>query len=111
MRDDAKAQTATSPFLDDFLNQAPRHLSAGQLNTELRETIARWFSTRDTPTIQNSELILWALADLAAEQITANATYAAQIKVMHGVIHDIFRRCNAANRRRLGGVPVTIVKQ
>jgi hypothetical protein len=99
-----------SPFLNKF-DQVPRPMTAPTLELELRETIARWFSTRETPTIQNSELILSALADLAAEQITANATYAAQIKVMHGVIHDIFRRCNAANRRRLGGVPVTIVKQ
>jgi hypothetical protein len=100
-----------SPFLEDFLNQAPRTMTAPTLALELRETIARWFSARHTPVMQSSDLILSALADLTAEQIAANPTHAAQTKVLQGVLNDIFCGCNAANRRRLGGVPVTIVTQ
>lgn len=77
------------------------------LALELRETIARWFSARDMP-MQSSRVILFALADLAAEQITANPT---QEQVINRFIDDVVHGCNAANRRRLGGIPVTIVKQ
>ena len=99
-----------SPFFDNF-DQASRTMTAPTLPLELRETIARWFSARDTPAMQSSELILSALADLAAEQITANPTWAAQSDVLKKLIHEILGGCNAANRRRLGGIPVTIVKQ
>jgi hypothetical protein len=88
----------------------PRALPAPTLPLELRETIARWFAARDA-NMQSSELILSALADLAAEQITANPTYAAQTEVIGRFTQDVFSGCNAANRRRMGGIAVTIVKQ
>lgn len=86
-------------------------MPAPTLAVELRETVARWFAARNTPAMQSSELILAALADLAAEQITANPTYELQDKATRLLIEDIFRGCRAANRRRMGGIPVTIVKQ
>lgn len=96
---------------DDCLDRQPRPLTAPTLALELREAIARWFSARDTPAMQSSELILAALADLAAEQVAANPVRDAQNTVLAALIHDIFRGCNAANRRRMGGVPCIIVKQ
>jgi hypothetical protein len=83
---------------------------APTLALELRETIASWFSARDNA-MQSSELILAALADLAAEQIAANPTRAAQNQVLHLHLHEIMRHCTCAIRRRLGGRSVTIVKQ
>jgi hypothetical protein len=100
-----------SPFQDALLKDLPRQLTAGHLSTELRETIVRWFAARSTPAIQDSELILAALADLAAEQILANPTHTAQVRVMNHFADDIIRGCNAANRRRPGGIEVTIIKQ
>ena len=100
---------SSSPFLQYFLARTPRDLPAPTLALELRETIARWFSARDK--MQSSELILAALADLVAEQITANPTRAAQVKALDRFMDETVRVANAAIRRQLGGMQVTIVKQ
>ena len=84
-------------------------MTAPSLALELRETIARWFAARDL--MMNSEAILAALADLAAEQITSNPTRATQVKVLELFMDDVVRVSNAAIRRQLGGVPCVIVKQ
>lgn len=84
-----------------------RPMTAPGLTTELRETIAAWFAARDT--IQNSQAILAALADLATEQVAANPTPQAQTTVLNHFIDDIIRGLNAANRRRMGGVQVGLV--
>ena len=87
-----------------------RQLSAGRLAVEFRETIARWFALRNEA--QNSELILKALADLAAEQIIANSTEPAQIAVLNRFLDEVILARRDANRRRMGGMPVDlIVKQ
>ena len=87
-----------------------RPMTAPTLALELRETIARWFAARQTP-MQSSKVILFALADLAAEQITANPTQPTQEQASSRFLDDVTHGCDAANRRRMGGVPVTIVKQ
>ena len=99
-----------SPFLARFLDASPRQLAAPTLALELRETIARWFAARQIP-MQSSQVILFALADLAAEQITANPTRPTQEQAISRFFYDVTHDCKAANRRRMGGVPVTIVKQ
>lgn len=91
-------------------NAGGRPLSAPTLALELRETIARWFTVRDNA-MQNSELILAALADLTAEQIVANPTQAAQNRELSFHLYEILRLCSCAIRRRPGGLPVTIVRQ
>jgi hypothetical protein len=88
----------------------PRPMTAPTLPLELRETIARWFAARNIP-MQSSRVILSALADLAAEQITANPTQPTQEQAINRFIDDVVHGCNAANRRRIGGVPAIIVKQ
>jgi hypothetical protein len=103
-------KSPSSPFLDAFLEASPHQLTAGHLSTELREAIARWFSARGD-TMQSSQVILFALADLAAEQIAANPTRPTQEQAINRFIDDVIHGCNAANRRRMGGIPVTIVKQ
>jgi hypothetical protein len=85
-------------------------MMAPRLSVELRETIQAWFAARNKP-IQDSAVILAALADLATEQIAANPMGAAQIRVMNCFLDDIIRGCNAANRRQMGGIACTIVKQ
>ena len=92
------------------MSQSVRPMTAPTLALELRETIARWFSARDVP-MQSSGVILFALSDLAAEQITANPTQPTQEQAINRFIDDVIHDCNAANRSRMGGIPVTIVKQ
>jgi hypothetical protein len=92
------------------MSQSPRPMTAPTLALELRETIARWFAARQIP-MQSSKVILFALADLAAEQITANPTQPTQEQAINRFIDDVVHGCNAANRRRTGGIPITIVKQ
>ena len=92
------------------MSQSLRPMTAPTLALELRETIARWFAARNN-TMQSSRVILFALADLAAEQITANPTRPTQEQAIKGFFDDVIHGCDAANRRRMGGVPVTIVKQ
>jgi hypothetical protein len=87
----------------------PRGL-APTLTVALRETIRDWFAARGKP-MQESELILAALADLAAEQISENPTHTAQVRVMNHFANDIIRTCNAANRLRMSGIEVTTVTQ
>lgn len=87
---------------------ATRHTVAPTLAVELREAIHEWFAARGKP-MQDSELILAALADLAAEQIAANPTLGAQHGVMNQLIKDIIRGCHAANRRRIGDIEATII--
>lgn len=91
-------------------SEGAQPIVAPTLALELRETIARWFAARDNA-MQSSELILSALADLAAEQIAANPTQTARNQVLHFHLHEILRHCSCAIRRRLGSVPVTIVTQ
>jgi len=85
-------------------------MTAPTLATDLREKIRDWFEARDIP-MQSSRVILFALADLAAEQITANPTQQTQRQAIDRFIGDVVHDCHAANRRRMGGIPVTIVKQ
>ena len=92
------------------MSQSLRPMTAPTLALELRETIARWFAARNG-TMQSSRVILFALADLAAEQITANPTQPTQEQAISRFFDDVIHGCDAANRRRMGGVPVTIVKQ
>lgn len=87
-----------------------REALAPTLAVELRETIWAWFAGRNKP-IQDSGVILAALADLATEQIAANPMGDAQIRVMNHFMEDVIRGCNAANRRQMGGIACTIVKQ
>jgi hypothetical protein len=97
----------TSPFVDEFLAQAPRQMTAPSLTLELRECIARWFSARDL--MPNSQAILAALADLAAEQIAANQTIDQQCAVFRNFARDIDTMIAAANRKRMGGIEVELV--
>ena len=97
---------SNSPFLEAF-DQEPRRVMAPTLAMELRETIARWFAARVTPEIQSSAQILSALADLAAEQIVANPTDHAQVRVTQRFMQEIFRGCRATNRLHLSGLAVT----
>jgi hypothetical protein len=86
-------------------------ICAPKLAVELREAINGWFAARGGP-IHDSEMIMAALADLAAEQVAANPTPQAQTKVLNRFIRDIIRGLNAANRRRMGGVQVGLfIKQ
>jgi hypothetical protein len=87
-----------------------RQTQAPTLAVELREAIRDWFSARGK-TMQDSELILAALADLAAEQIAANPTFRDQHGVMNKFVKDIIGGCYAANRRRMDDMQATPVKQ
>jgi hypothetical protein len=95
----------TSPFLDPL--PTPRPMTAPGLTVELREAIAGWFAARDV--MPNSAAILAALADLAAEQISANPTLHAQIGVFTALVRDIDAIVAAANRRRMGGLECELV--
>jgi hypothetical protein len=93
------------------MTQSLRPMTAPTLALELRETIARWFSSRDTHAMQSSELILSALADLVAEQVSANPTPETQDAALKRFNREFLRIYAAVIRLRLGGIPVTIVKQ
>lgn len=95
----------TSPFLET----KPHLLCAGDLSTELRESIQNWFALRGQ--MPNSATILKALADLTAEQIAANPTGVDQVAVFNRFIDATVTATNAAVRRRMGGIRCAIVKQ
>lgn len=88
----------SASFLDDF-----RPITAPGLALELREAAERWFEAHDL--MPNSAAILAALAELAAEQITANPDINTQADIARGLLQDIFRSW-IGNSRRLGCVQI-----
>ena len=93
------------------MTRSLRPMAAPTLALELRETIERWFSARDTPAMQSSELILSALADLLAEQIAANPTPETADAALKHFHREFLRSYATTVRRSLGGVLVTLVRQ
>jgi thymidylate kinase len=89
------------------MTQSLRPMTAPTLALELRETIARWFSARDT--MPNSQLILAVLADLAAEQIAANPTHETADAALKQFHREFLRSYATAVRLSLGGAAAIIV--
>ena len=95
-----------SPFLDT----SPRQLAAGQLSTEIRETIARWLEHRKMA--RSTDLIFAALADIAGEEIAASPGELDQLDALNLFVNKVILARRDANRRRIGGLAVDlIVKQ
>lgn len=84
-------------------------MTAPTLAVELREAIRDWFAARGTP--MESEAILDALADLLAEQISANPTPETADAALRHFHREFFRVFGDAVRRSLGGVVVKLVRQ
>ena len=91
------------------MSQSVRPMTAPTVALELRESIARWFAARGT--MPNSQLILAALADLAAEQIAANPTAERADAALKHFHREFLRSYANAVRRSPGGVLVTLVRQ
>ena len=89
------------------MSQSVRPMTASTLALELREAIARWFSARGA--MPNSQLILAALADLAAEQIAANPTPETADAVLKQFHREFLRSYVTAVRLGLGGAAAIVV--
>lgn len=84
-----------------------RQLTAGQLSTEIRETIARWLEQQKSA--RSSALIFAALADIAGEEIAANPDEIAQLEALNHFVDRVILARRHANRVRMGGVLVDLV--
>jgi hypothetical protein len=86
-----------------------RETVAPTLALELREATRDWFAARGQS--MESEVILDALADLLAEQISANPTPEMTGAALQHFHREFFRVFGDAVRRSLGGVVVKLVRQ